>query len=235
MVLPALTLEGKERLVIRTDPHYFRDMPVLEQADYIVKETGSEKFIEGLLTQNPQKLVEGIATFLYTVSRAKNPDLYRSFGMDSFETGNARNWALQNSPSRLTVEGESSGKVSFKEAYGTSNRSVATVTAVTPDARLGRTHSSTIRVRKVPGVFVEGAKIRILKVKTNKNFDGYLKLYLGIAGHAGGRQHDASKRIWLSMERRHRVRGRLDHTAADRGPYNFRTGAAQAINFTAQF
>lgn len=235
VVLPASTLEGKERLVIRTDPHYFHDMPVSEQADYIVKETGAEKFIEGLLTQNPKKLVEGIGTFLYNTSRAKNPDLYRSFGMDSFETDTARNWALQNSPSRLTVEGESSGKASFKEAYGTSNRSVATVTAVVPDANPGRTHSSTVRVRKVPGIFVEGAQIKILKVKTNKNFDGYLKLYLGIAGHAGGRQRDPSKRIWLGMES-----AALEspwsfwiHTTADRGPYNFRPGAAQAIDFTA--
>ena len=235
MVFPASTLEGKERLVIRTDPHYFHDMPVIEQADYIVKETGAQKFIVGLLTQNSEKLVEGIATFLYNASRAKNPDLYRSFGMDSFETDNARNWALQNSPGRFTVEGESSGKASFKEAYGTSNRSVATVTAVVPDANLRRTHSSTVRVRKVPGIFVEGAEIKILKVKTNKNFDGYLKLYLGIAGHAGGRQHDPSKRIWLGMES-----AALEspwsfwiHTITDRGPYNFRAGAAQAINFTA--
>jgi hypothetical protein len=235
MVVPASTLEGKERLVIRTDPHYFHDMPVFEQADYIVKETGAEKFIVGLLTQDAGKLVEGIATFLYNASRAKNPDLYRSFGMDSFETDKARNWALKESTGRFTTEGESSGKSSFKEAYGTSNRSVATVTAANPNARPGRTHSSTVRVRRVPGVFVEGAKIKILKIKTNKNFDGYLKLYLGIAGHAGGRQRDPSKRIWLDMESAARESpwSFWINKTADRGPYNFKAGAAKAINFTA--
>lgn len=235
MVLPASTLEEKERLIIRTDPHYFEDMPVFDQAEYIVKETGAEKFIKGLLTQNPGMLVEGMATFLYNASRAKNPDLYRSLGRDSFETEGRRNWALQNSPGRFTVEGEGSGKASFKEVYGTSNNSVATVTALNPDAKLSRSHSSIIRVRKVPGIFVEGAEIKILKVKTNKNFDGYLKLYLGIAGHAGGRQRDPAKHIWLGMES-----AALEspwafwiHTLADRGPYNFRANTTKAIDFTA--
>jgi hypothetical protein len=210
-------------------------MPVLDQAEYIVKETGAEKFIEGLLKQNPEMLVEGIATFLYKASRAKDPDLYRSLGRDSFETDVARNWALKNSPGRFPVAGEGSGRASFKESYGTSNSSVATVTALNPDANLSRSHTSTIRVRKVPGIFVEGAEIKVLKVKTKKDFDGYLKLYLGIAGHAGGRQRDPAKQIWLGMES-----AALEspwafwiHTLADRGPYNFQADKAKAIDFTA--
>ncbi len=231
LVLPFSGVQSQRRLHIGTDPHYFHEMPALEQGKYVLSETGGSDFLVGLISQNPQKLAEGIVTFLTRVGKARNPDLYRTFGMDALETDSARGWALQNDSIRFVAEGESSRDVGYKEVYGPSNRSLATVSARSPGAG-GRWHGSTLRIRKVPGIDVQGAKIRVLNVKANREFRGYIHVYLGIAGHDGGRTRTSGAGLRMESSAVGSPWSHWVYTVTERGPFDLRPGAVQAIDFT---
>jgi hypothetical protein len=230
-VLPVSSLQRKETLAISTDPHYFHDMPPLEQAEYIMSETGGYKFFEGLFSQDLKKLAEGIATFLIAASTAKSPDQYRSFGVDAFETDRSRGWAMSDTGDRFRIEGRASRDAVYREVYGTRGQSVATTSALAPGARGGTSHTSVLRVRRVPGVFVDGATVNITSLKTSRNFDGYLKVYIGIAGHEGGRVKTSEQGLNMESSAIGSSWSYWINSIAERGPYTLRSGVAHEIDF----
>ena len=231
LVLPYSAMQSQRKLRVGADPHYYHEMLTLEQGEYVMTETGGSTFLEGIISQNPEKIGEGIVTFLTKVGKARNPDTYRSFGMDAFETDNARGWALQNQSMQFSVEGQASGAAAYKEAYAGSNTSVATLSALSPGAQ-GRWHGSTLQVRRVPGVNVEGARIRILNVKTNRKFNGYIHVYIGIAGHGGGRSRTSGSGLKMETSAVGSPWSYWVYTVTERGPFDLRPGGAQAIDFT---
>ncbi|HEX4949943.1 MAG TPA: hypothetical protein VFZ34_24970 [Blastocatellia bacterium] len=230
--LPMSALEGKETLAVVANPHYFHQMSTWEEAEYIWKNTEAGQVIEGFATQDLAKVGTGIVKWIVKASRAKNPDLYRSFGVGSFETDVNRHWAVRNAPERYQVQGSAANNVAYQEISGNDGRNVARVSALLPGGDRGRNYTSTIRVRKVPGVFVEGAKINVLSVKTNRNFNGHLKVRFGIIGHEGGREHTSGQGLNLESAAVGTPFSYWASKVAERGPFNLRSGRAQAIDFS---
>jgi hypothetical protein len=232
LALPAGTLDGKQALAIAANPHYFHEMSIWEEIEYIFDHTEAVAVIEALARQDAAGLGLAIAEWIVEASRAQNPDLYRSFGVGSFETDSNRGWALRNSPERFAVAGGSAeGSTINQEVTGSDGRNVATVSELSRNHGSSRTYDSIIRVRQIPGVFVSGATIDVLSVRTNRDFDGHIMVRVGIIGHEGGRESASGQGLRLESAAVDTPYSYWAGTIAPRGPFDLSSGETHEIDF----
>lgn len=231
-VLPAAELEGKQSLAIAANPHYFHEMSTWEEAVYIFNHTEAVDVIIALATEDLELLVEAIARWIVEASKENNPDLFCQFGVGTFDTDSNRGWAIRNSPERFMVEGGSAENcTNNQEVSGTDGANVATVSELSPDQDSSRTYNSTIRVRKVPGIFVSGARIQVNSVRTNRDFNGHIRVGVGILGHEGGRDSIPDVAHRLESAARYTPYSYWASGIAPRGPFEFSSGETNEIDF----
>jgi hypothetical protein len=189
--------------------------------------------VKGLTARDPGQLGVAIVKWAIKASKPQRADAYRTFGAALFETERLRGWALRDAPQLYVMEGAASRNTAYKEIFADTGRPAARVSALGPDPESGPAHVSTVRVRKVPGIWVDGAEIKILKVKTNRDFDGHLKVDLGVSGHDGGRLKTSGQGLHMETAAVNTPCSYRVTTIAERGPYRLRPGPAQAIDFAA--
>ncbi|MBI5711114.1 MAG: hypothetical protein HZC42_12565 [Candidatus Eisenbacteria bacterium] len=235
LVLPDTALARQSSLAIAADPHYFHEMGVLEQVDYMLFDTGLFAMIKAVWEKDPKAFVENLITFVGESSKQRAKDPYRSFGVNAFQSTSPQGWGLEGHRQPYSLTSGSASLTDLVDVQATSGepRAVALATALRPGANSGRSHTATLRVRKVPGVFVDGASVRVTGLKLNHDFNGHLSVCVGILGGEGGRLRSSGQGLNMESAAVGTPYAFWANRIRERGPYRLRAGARQAIQFDA--